>query len=101
MAFVQNSLLNLPGMSDGSITIIDLVKGEAIGSIKTLHEQGFNPNSHRAAAAMESSCGALVSLGQIRRGSSRTLLLPFPCRGFALCSTPRARKILVIASLIS
>jgi hypothetical protein len=45
LAFVQNSLLNLPGMSDGSITIIDLVKGEAIGSVKTLHEQGFNPNS--------------------------------------------------------
>jgi len=45
LAFVQNSLLNLPGMSDGSITVIDLGKGEAVGSIKTLHEQGFNPNS--------------------------------------------------------
>ena len=45
LAFVQNSLLNLPGMSDGSITVIDLGKGEVVGSIKTLHEQGFNPNS--------------------------------------------------------
>jgi len=45
LAFVQNSLLNLPGMSDGSITVIDLTKGEVIGSIKTLSEQGFNPNS--------------------------------------------------------
>lgn len=45
LAFVQNSLLNLPGMSDGSITIVDLVKAEAIGSIDTLKEQGFNPNS--------------------------------------------------------
>jgi len=45
LAFVQNSLLNLPGMSDGSITIIDLVKGEAIGSIDSLKDQGFNPNS--------------------------------------------------------
>jgi hypothetical protein len=45
LAFVQNSLLNLPGMSDGSITIIDLTKGEAVGSIDTLKEQGFNPNS--------------------------------------------------------
>jgi hypothetical protein len=44
LAFVQNSLLNLPGMSDGSITIVDLVKGEAIGSVDTLKEQGFNPN---------------------------------------------------------
>jgi len=44
-AFVQNSLLNLPGMSDGSITVVDLVKGEVIGSIDTLKEQGFNPNS--------------------------------------------------------
>jgi len=26
--FVQNSLLNLEGMSDGSITVIDLTKGE-------------------------------------------------------------------------
>lgn len=45
MAWVQNSLLNLPGMSDGSITIVDLEKGEAIGSVDTLKEQGFNPNS--------------------------------------------------------
>ena len=45
LGFVQNSLLNLPGMSDGSITIIDLVKGEAIGSIDSLKDQGFNPNS--------------------------------------------------------
>jgi len=43
-AFVQNSLLNLPGMSDGSITIVDLAKGEAIGSVNTLKERGFNPN---------------------------------------------------------
>mgnify|MGYP001579405463 FL=1 len=44
LAFVQNSLLNLPGMSDGSITIVDLVKGEVLGSIDTLKDQGFNPN---------------------------------------------------------
>ncbi len=44
-AFVQNSLLNLPGMSDGSITVVDLTKGEAIFSIDTLKNQGFNPNS--------------------------------------------------------
>jgi hypothetical protein len=45
LGFVQNSLLNLPGMSDGSITIVDLVKGEVIGSIDSLKDQGFNPNS--------------------------------------------------------
>ncbi|MGA7252441.1 MAG: hypothetical protein WBX35_14525, partial [Pseudolabrys sp.] len=44
-AFVQNALLNLPGLSDGSITVIDLVKGEVAGSINTLKDQGFNPNS--------------------------------------------------------
>jgi DNA-binding beta-propeller fold protein YncE len=44
-AFVQNALLNLPGMSDGSITVIDLAKGEAVGSVNTLKDQGFNPNS--------------------------------------------------------
>jgi len=42
--FVQNSLLNLPGMSDGSITVIDVTKGEAIASLDTLKNQGFNPN---------------------------------------------------------
>jgi hypothetical protein len=45
LAFVQNSLLNLPGMNDGSTTIIDPAKGEAIGSVNTLKGQGFNPNS--------------------------------------------------------
>ncbi len=44
LAFVQNSLLNLPGMSDGSVTVIDLEKQQVIGSIDTLKEQGFNPN---------------------------------------------------------
>jgi len=44
LAFVQNSLLNLPGMSDGSITVIDLAKSEAIGSIDTFKNQGLNPN---------------------------------------------------------
>ena len=44
-AFVQNSLLNLPGMSDGSITVVDLKKREVIDSWDTLKIQGFNPNS--------------------------------------------------------
>jgi DNA-binding beta-propeller fold protein YncE len=43
-AFVQNSLLNLPGMSDGSVTVIDLNKGEVVASVDTLKNQGFNPN---------------------------------------------------------
>jgi DNA-binding beta-propeller fold protein YncE len=43
--FVQNSLLNLEGMSDGSVTVIDLAKGgQVLGSIDTLKAQGFNPN---------------------------------------------------------
>lgn len=43
--FVQNSLLNLEGLSDGSITVIDLSQeGKVLGSIDTLKEQGFNPN---------------------------------------------------------
>ena len=45
LAFVQNSLLNLPGMSDGSITVVDLAKGDVIGSVNVLKDQGFNPNS--------------------------------------------------------
>lgn len=43
-AFVQNNLLNLPGMDDGSISVIDLVKGEKVDSIDTLKDAGFNPN---------------------------------------------------------
>ncbi len=31
-------------MSDGSITVIDLDKKEAIADIDTLKNQGFNPN---------------------------------------------------------
>jgi len=42
--FVQNSLLNLEGMSDGSITVIDLKQNKVLGSIDTLKTQGFNPN---------------------------------------------------------
>lgn len=42
--FVQNSLLNLEGMSDGSITVIDLKGDRILGSIDTLKAQGFNPN---------------------------------------------------------
>lgn len=42
--FVQNSLLNLEGISDGSITVIDLKKNTVLGSIDTLKAQGFNPN---------------------------------------------------------
>jgi DNA-binding beta-propeller fold protein YncE len=44
-AFVQNTLLNLPGMSDGSITVVDLKEETVVGSVDTLKEQGFNPNS--------------------------------------------------------
>jgi DNA-binding beta-propeller fold protein YncE len=42
--FVQNSLLNLDGLSDGSITVIDLTQDKILGSIDTLKTQGFNPN---------------------------------------------------------
>ncbi len=42
--FVQNSLLNLPGLSDGSITVIDVAKGEPVATVDTLKNQGLNPN---------------------------------------------------------
>ena len=44
-AYVQNSLLNLPGINDGSITVIDLVKLEVIGTIDTFKDKGLAPNS--------------------------------------------------------
>ena len=44
-AFVQNALLNLPGMSDGSITVIDLKAENVVRSVDTLKNAGYNPNS--------------------------------------------------------
>ena len=44
-AFVQNTLLNLPGMSDGSITVVDLKTETVVGSVDTLKNAGYNPNS--------------------------------------------------------
>lgn len=44
-AYVQNALLNLPGMSDGSITVVDLKTDKMIGSVDTLKNKGLNPNS--------------------------------------------------------
>jgi DNA-binding beta-propeller fold protein YncE len=44
-AFVQNALLNLPGLSDGSVTVIDLHQGAVVASMDTLKNGGFNPNS--------------------------------------------------------
>ncbi|HKF72236.1 MAG TPA: hypothetical protein VKB68_10825 [Stellaceae bacterium] len=43
-AFVQNALLNLPGMSDGSVTVVDLQKQAVVKSMDTLKDAGFNPN---------------------------------------------------------
>jgi YVTN family beta-propeller protein len=43
-AFVQNSLLNLPGMSSGTITVIDLQKEEVVATVDTLQQAGYNPN---------------------------------------------------------
>jgi DNA-binding beta-propeller fold protein YncE len=45
LAFVQNALLNLPGMSEGTITVIDLEQGKVVATIDTLKDQGLNPNS--------------------------------------------------------
>ncbi|CAA9890651.1 conserved exported hypothetical protein [Candidatus Methylobacter favarea] len=44
-AIVQNSFINLPEMSDGSISVIDLKSQEKIASIDVLKNQGLNPNS--------------------------------------------------------
>ena len=44
-AFVQNTLLNLPGMSDGSITVVDMKTEAVVASFDTLKNTGYNPNS--------------------------------------------------------
>ena len=43
--FVQNSFINLPDMSDGSVSVVDLEKGEVVATMDTLKNAGFNPNS--------------------------------------------------------
>jgi len=44
-AYVQNSLLNIPGLSDGTITVIDLERQEVVDSIDTFKARGLTPNS--------------------------------------------------------
>jgi DNA-binding beta-propeller fold protein YncE len=44
-AYVQNSLLNIPGMNDGSISVIDLAAGEKTDSIETFKEAGLTINT--------------------------------------------------------
>jgi len=43
-AYVQNAFINLPGMSEGSITVIDMEKREVIDTIETFVDNGLNPN---------------------------------------------------------
>jgi DNA-binding beta-propeller fold protein YncE len=43
-AFVQNSLLNLPDMSDGSVSVVDLEKNAVVARIDVLQKAGLNPN---------------------------------------------------------
>ncbi len=42
--FVQNSLLNLPDMSDGSVSVIDLQQNKVVAVVDVLKKAGFNPN---------------------------------------------------------
>ncbi len=44
-AVVQNSMVNLPGMNDGSISVIDLVKQEVVAGVDTFKNQGLVHNS--------------------------------------------------------
>jgi DNA-binding beta-propeller fold protein YncE len=45
LAYVQNSLNNLPLMNDGTITVIDLEAGSVLGNLDTFTSQSLNPNS--------------------------------------------------------
>ena len=72
-AFVQNALLNLPGMSDGAITVVDLQSNEVVASMDRVQprclgrEHGLQPELARAAAALEPPRGALTAPGPTRR----------------------------------
>ena len=43
-AYVQNALLNLPGLSDGSVTVVDMKTEKVVASMDTLKNKGLNPN---------------------------------------------------------
>lgn len=43
-AWVQNSFINLPGMSEGSITTVNLADRTVLDTITTFQDNGFNPN---------------------------------------------------------
>jgi len=43
--FVQNSFINLPGMRDGSVSVVDIKTQKVVASMDTLKNMGFNPNS--------------------------------------------------------
>lgn len=43
--FVQNAFINLKGMDDGSIKVVDLESQKVVASVDTLKNKGFNPNS--------------------------------------------------------
>ncbi|MEN8197436.1 MAG: YncE family protein, partial [Pseudomonadota bacterium] len=43
--FVQNAFLNLKGMDDGSIKVVDLESRKVVASVDTLKNKGLNPNS--------------------------------------------------------
>jgi len=43
-AVVQNSFINLPGMSDGSLTVIDRRDHSVVASVDTFKENGWAPN---------------------------------------------------------
>ena len=43
-AFVQNALLNLPGISEGTINVVDMSTLEVVDTITTLADAGYNPN---------------------------------------------------------
>jgi DNA-binding beta-propeller fold protein YncE len=43
--FVQNAFINLKGMDDGSIKVVDLKSQKVVASVDTLKNKGLNPNS--------------------------------------------------------
>ncbi len=44
LAFIENGVLNFPGLSDGSITVIDMDRLEVIDSIDTFKDAGYAIN---------------------------------------------------------
>jgi|GEM_PF-2142561 len=88
----QNSLLNLPGMSGGSITGIDMKTQQVVASVDILKNPGLNPNCIVLLPEWDDPAGHLHLRDETACGpdpAPRPAQDPERSRGALLCSSAR------------